>query len=101
MVMKEIEKKLGLPSLAQVTGILEKFPDEKRLTIIKDVLEIAERVSRNAIELEKVIELVTELNSVPIEKLEKLEKVLKRIEGIVKKAPEQLLDFLSSLKDAQ
>lgn len=95
----ELEKKLGLPPLFKVTESLDKFPDARQLRLIKDVLQAAERVSRNAPELDKVVGLIHEINSMPIEKLEKLEKVLKRIEGIIKKAPEDLLQFLAGLKE--
>lgn len=93
------EEKLGLPSLSKVTGALEKFPDAKSLRLLKDVLEAAEAVSRNAPELDKVAGLIREINSMPIEKLEKLEKLLKRIERIMKNTPQDLMEFLASLKE--
>lgn len=99
MVMKSIEEKLGLPPLAKFAESFEKFPDEKKLKSIKEILTLAERVSHTALELDKVVMLIKEINSMPIEKLEKLEKVLKHIEGILKKAPDELLSFLSSLKE--
>ena len=97
-LLAEVENKLGLPRLSQVTEVLDKFPDAKQLRMIKDVLIAAEAVSRSAPELDKVVMLIREINSMPVDKLEKLEKVLKRIEGIMKKAPQELMEFLSSLK---
>jgi len=94
-----IEEKLGLPPLSQVTETLQKFPDMPRLRLIKSILETCERLSRTSPELEKVVILVNLIADTPTEKLEKLEKVLKRIEGIMKKAPEELLSFLTSLKE--
>lgn len=99
MVMQRIEKAFGLPPLSKLSDSLEKFPDTKQLKLIKDVLTIAERVSQTAPELDQVIMLIREINSMPTEKLERLEKVLKRIEGIIKKAPEELVSFLTSLKE--
>lgn len=99
MVMQRLEKTLGLPPLSKLGESLEKFPDVKQLKLIKDVLTIAERVSQTAPELDKVITVIREINSMPTEKLERLEKVLKRIEGIIKKAPEELVSFLTSLKE--
>ena len=96
---REAERKLGLPPLSKLAESLDKLPDERRLKLIKEMLTLAERVSKTAPELDKVISLIHELNSVPIEKLERLEKVLKRIEGIIKKAPEELLGFLTGLKE--
>ncbi len=98
-LLTEVEKKLGLPRLSQVADSLEKFPDAKQLRLIKDVLVAAEKVSQSAPELDKVVMLIREINSMPVDKLEKLEKVLKRIEGIMKKAPQDLIEFLTSLKE--
>ena len=98
-LLSEVENKLGLPKLSQVTETLERFPDAKHLRLIKEVLVAAEAVSRNAPELDKVMALLQEINSMPIDKLEKLEKVLKRIERIMKNAPKDLVDFLTSLKE--
>ena len=96
---REAEQKLGLPPLSKFVESLEKLPDERRLKLIKEVLALAERVSKTAPELDQVVTLIKEINSMPVEKLEKLEKVLKRIEGIMKKAPQELMSFLTSLKE--
>ncbi|MBA7627466.1 hypothetical protein ES703_34928 [subsurface metagenome] len=96
---REAERKLGLPPLSKIAESLDKLPDEKRLRLIKEVLVLAERVSQTAPELDQVIGLIREINSMPIEKLEKVERVLKRIEGIMKKAPQELLDFVAKQKE--
>ncbi len=98
-VAKEAERRFGLPPLSKVTESLDKFPDARQLKLIKEVLEVAERVSKTAPELDKVVALIREINSMPVEKLEKLEKLLKRIEKIMKHAPQDLLGFLASLKE--
>lgn len=97
-LLSELERKLGLPPLSQVTETLQKFPDMPRLRLIKNILEACERLSCTSPELEKVVALVNLIADTPTDKLEKLEKVLKRIEGIMKKAPEELLSFLTSLR---
>ena len=94
---REAERKLGLPPLSKIAESLEKLPDERQLKLIKEVLVIAERVSQSAPELDKVIGLIREINSLPMDKLEKVEKVLKRVEKIMKAAPEELMSFLTSL----
>ncbi|MBA7660136.1 hypothetical protein ES703_68135 [subsurface metagenome] len=99
MVMERVEKALGLPKLSELTETLGKFPDEKQLKAIKQVLTMAERVSQSALELDQVVALIKEINSMPIEKLEKLEKLLKSIEKIMKTAPKDLMEFLASLKE--
>ena len=98
-IAKEAERRLGLPSLSKITESLDKFPDARQLRLIKEVLETAERVSKNAPELDKIVAVIQEINSMPIEKLDKLEKLLKRIEKIIKNAPQDLLGFLTSLKE--
>jgi len=35
----------------------------------------------------------------PLDKLEKLEKILKRVDKILKNAPQDLLQFITSLKE--
>ena len=99
MVMKRVEEAFGLPRLSQVAETLEKFPDEKQLKAIKEVLTIAERVALNAPELDQVVLLIKEINSMPVDKLKNLEKVLKSIERIIKTAPQDLMEFISGLKD--
>ena len=98
-VAKEAERRFGLPPLSKLTESLDKFPDAKQLKLIKEVLEIAERVSGTAPELDKVVALIQEINSMPIEKLEKLEKLLKHIEKIMKNAPQDLMELLAGLKE--
>jgi len=97
--MERVEKVLGLPPLAKVAETLQKFPDVKQLQLIEKVLIIAERISRAGPQLGQVIDIIREINSMPTEKLEKLERVLRRIEGIIKKAPQELVSFLASLKE--
>ncbi|HUV56727.1 MAG TPA: hypothetical protein VMV84_05775 [Dehalococcoidales bacterium] len=98
-LLNELENRLGLPQLSKVTETLDKFPDAKQLRLIKEVLIAADKVSQNAPELDKVVMLIREINSMPVDKLVELEKVLKRIEKIMKNAPQDLLGFLTSLKE--
>jgi len=97
VVVERLERALGLPKLTEVTKTLENFPDEKRLKAIKGVLVVAERVSKTAPELGQVAMLIREINSMSLEKLVQLEKVLKRVEKVMKLAPKEVIDFLSSL----
>ena len=98
-LLSELERKLGLPPLSQVAEGLQKFPDMPRLRLIKNILETCERLSRTSPELEKVVALVNLIADTPTEKLEKLEKVLKQANKLVAKAPTELIEFLSSLKE--
>jgi len=56
-------------------------------------------VSKSVPDLDKVVTLVVEINSMPMDKLAKLERILTKIEGIIKKAPNELIEFLGSLKE--
>lgn len=94
-----VEDKLGLPPINQVAKGLQKFPDMQRLRIIKSIVESCERLSRSAPELDKVITLINLIADTPTEKLGKLEKVLKQANKLMKEAPNDLLEFLSSLKE--
>lgn len=98
-VLPTIEQKLGLPPLSKLAKSLDRFPDARQLRLIKETLEVAERICHTSPELDKVVMLIAEINSMPLEKLEKLEKLLKRIEGIVSKAPDEFFDFVKSLKE--
>ncbi|MBA7654145.1 hypothetical protein ES703_62020 [subsurface metagenome] len=98
-LLSTIEKKLGLPPLSQVAETLQKFPDMPRLRLIKSILETCERLSQTSPELEKIVALVNLIADTPTDKLEKLEKVLKQANKLVAKAPNELLEFLSSLKE--
>lgn len=98
-LLSQVEKKFGLPQLSTIAESLNKFPDAKQLKLIKEVLDSAYKVSQDAPELDKVISLIREINSMPADKLDKLERVLKRIEKIMKTAPADLISFLTSLKE--
>ena len=99
MVMRKLEEKLGLPHLSKLTETLEKLPDEKRLHELYKVLQLAEKVSASAPDLDLVIALLRELNALPLDKLIHLEKLLKEVQKVITKAPQDLLDFLSGLKE--
>jgi len=98
-ILNAIEKKLGLPPISHVAEGLQKFPDMPRLRVIKSILDTCERLSRTSPELERVVTLVNLIADTPTEKLEKLEKILKQANKLVAKAPTELLEFLSSLKE--
>jgi hypothetical protein len=98
-ILAEVENKLGLPPLSRVADALDKFPNAGQLRLIKEVLVTAEKVSSTAPELDKVAMVIREINSMPVEKLEKLERLLKRIDKIMKNAPQDLLEFIMGLKE--
>lgn len=98
-IIQEMEDRLRLPRLSKFIDSFEKFPDAKQLKLLKEILDVAERLSKTAPDLDKVASLIREINSIPVEKLEKVEQVLKRLEGIIEKAPKEILDLLGQLKE--
>lgn len=97
--LTEFEKKFGLPSLSKFFNDLGKLPSMPRLRLIKSILETCDRLSHNVPNLDQVIRLVAVISDTSTEKLEMLEKVLKQANKLLAKAPNELLEFLSSLKD--
>jgi uncharacterized protein YbaP (TraB family) len=103
MVMEKFEKMTGLPPLSHVMETFNKLPDSKRLKSIKEILTLAENVSKTVTELDKVVSLINALNDLPLDKLKGLEKVLKRVEAIIEKSPDdmiqKLIEFITELKE--
>lgn len=103
MVLKKFEAMTGLPPLGEVAEAFHKLPDAKRLRAIKEILTCAEKISKTVPELDKVVSLINVLNELPLEKLKAFEKLLKRVEGIIDKSPDdlikQLMQFIAELKE--
>lgn len=99
-LLATIEEKLGLPPINQIAKGLQKFPDMPRLREIKSIVQSCERLAEREPELDKIVALVSLIADTPTDKLEKLEKVLKQANKLMKEAPNELLEFLSSLKES-
>jgi hypothetical protein len=103
-IIQQVEKKLKLPPLSQA---LEKIPNAEQLRLTKEILSTIERLMRevNSLpsdkmeRLERVMTMVYELYSMPTDKMKEADKILRRVERIIKGAPEELLKFLSSPKE--
>jgi hypothetical protein len=92
------EKRFGLPKLSEMVDKLDKIPDAKTLKAMQDLLTTVERLmiaSKNAPAIDQITPLLHEINDMPMEKMDKLLKILKSIEGIIEKAPTDLLSMLS------
>jgi len=98
-IVAEIERRFNLPSLSRTAEILKNFPDTGRLKMLKQTLEVAERVSNTAIDLEQVLGLIKAINEIPTEKLVLFEKILKKLEKLIKLAPPEIMDFIKELKE--
>lgn len=107
-IIRQAEKKLGLPPLSRA---LENLPDAEQLRLAKEILNTIERLMRevNSLpsdkmeRLERVMGMVYELYSMPVEKMKETGKILRTVEKIIKGAPEQVLSLLdkvlSSIKE--
>lgn len=98
-LVKDFEKKTGAPPLSKLADTLSNFPDAKQLHLIKDTLQIAERIANKVPDLNIAVELIKGMGSVSPEQLQEWEKFLKRVEAILKKTPQEVIDFLMKLKE--
>ena len=98
-ILAELERKLGLPRLSRFADSLQSFPDSQQLKLIKGILEVAERLPKDAEDLDRVIHIIDAIKSIEPGQLQVLEKILKCLERIIKKTPEGVLEFLSKLKE--
>jgi len=96
---RDFEKKTGAPPLSKLTETLEKFPDTTQLKLIKETLEVADRISSKVGDLSLGVELIKAMGSVSIDQLREWQVFLKQIERILKKAPQDLVQFLLGLKE--
>ena len=99
-VARNMEKKFGLPRLSEMMTTLDKIPDAKTLKVLQELLSTIERLmiaSKNAPTIDQITPLLHEINDMPLEKMDRLLKILKTIEGIIEKAPADLLGMLSEI----
>jgi hypothetical protein len=99
-VARGMEKRFGLPKLSEMLSSLDKIPDARTLKVLQDLLSTVERLmiaSKNAPAVDQLTPLLHEINDMPMEKMDKLLKILKTIEGIIEKAPADLLGMLSDI----
>jgi hypothetical protein len=103
-ILENIEKKLGLPPLEDISKVLQKIPDERRLKLLKQVLDSAYKVKGSEEELAVVAKLVDVIAGVPTEKLVVLRDILKELNKLSRALPKEALsqlplsDLLSRLK---
>ncbi len=83
MVLKsfqeKVEKKLGLPALGDVGEMIKHFPNEKQIKQIKDILEVADKITDKVPDLEKMIQLAREIDAISPEKWRLMRALLTQI----------------------
>lgn len=107
MVLRAVEKKLGLPSLKEVAQTLENVPEEKKLRLIKQVLDSAAKVKGSPEELQMVLDLIRLIISADIEQLTAVKDITANLVKLAKLLPKEglsqlpLKEIVEELKSSQ
>ena len=78
-IQKSVEEKLGLPPLGDVGEMLKHFPNEKQIKQIKEILDVADKVTDKVPDLEKMIQLAHEIDAISPEKWRLMRGLLAQI----------------------
>jgi len=93
-IMKQIEEKLGLPSLTQVSDVLKNLPDEPKLRLVKQILDSAGKVKSSPQELEALLELIRLISSADMEQLNAIKSITSNLLKLIKYFPKEALKQL-------
>lgn len=94
MVLRAFEKKLGLPSLKEVSQTLQNVPEEKKLRLVKQVLDSAAKVKGSPEELQMVLELINLITSASMEQLIAIKGITANLVKLAKLLPKEGLSQL-------
>lgn len=89
-LFSEIERKLGLPSLTQVSSVLKALPDERKLHLVKQILDSSAKVKGSPEELQRVLDLVRLISSADMEQLIAIRDITANLIKLVKLLPKDL-----------
>lgn len=87
MVMRQIEQKLGLPPLIQVSDVLKNLPDEKKLRLVKQILDSAVKVKGGPEELETLLQVIRLISSASVEQLTAIRDITANLLKLVRLLP--------------
>lgn len=87
MVMRQIEQKLGLPPLIQVSDVLKNLPDEKKLRLVKQILDSAVKVKGGPEELETLLQVIRLISSASLEQLTAIRDITANLVKLVRLLP--------------
>lgn len=82
-----LEKALGLPSLKDAAGLLRNLPDEKKLHLVKQILDSAAKVKGGEEELQMALELIRVIASADMEHLAAIKDITSNLVKLVKLLP--------------
>lgn len=94
MVLRAVEKKLGLPSLKEVSQTLQNIPEEKKLRLVKQVLDSAAKVKGSPEELQTLLELIRLIISADMEQLTAVRDITANLVKLAKLLPKEGLSQL-------
>jgi len=94
-----LEKILGLPSLKEAAGSLRNLPDEKKLRLVKQILDSAAKVKGNPEELQMALELIRVIASADMEHLTAIKDITSNLVKLAKFLPKEGLLPIKEIVD--
>lgn len=88
--LRKIEQSFGLPPLTQVSEVIRSLPDEKKLRLVKQVLDSATKVKGSPEELRMVLDLIRLITATNMEQLTAVRDILANLAKLVKLLPKDL-----------
>jgi len=88
-IVKQIEEKLGLPSLTSVSEVLKSLPDERKLRLVKQILDSSAKVKGSPEELETLLDLMRIITSASLEQLTALRDITANLVKLVRLLPKE------------
>lgn len=89
-LIKQIEEKLGLPSLTSVSEVLKNLPDEKKLRLVKQILDSAVKVKGGPEELETLLEVIRLISGASLEQLTAIRDITANLVKLARLLPKDL-----------
>ena len=99
-IFKQIEEKFGLPSLSRISEVLKQIPDERKLRLVKQIIDSATKIKGSPEELELLLELIRLITMVDIEQLKAVKSITANLLKLVKLLPKEIAtkEILAEIK---
>lgn len=93
-LLKSFEEKFGLPSLIQVSDVLKALPDEKKLRLVKQILDSVDKIKGGPDELQMALELVGVIVNADMEHLTAIRDITANLVKLARFLPKEGLKQL-------
>ena len=93
-LLKSIEEKFGLPSLTQVSEVLKALPDERKLRLVKQILDSLAKLKGSPEELQMALELVRLIAGASMEQLNAIRDITANLVKLARYLPKEGLKQL-------